>query len=174
MLPSSTLLDAILEHDPAWPPGWIRDAGDRLPARSRTDRKTTGHLYGADGKPLNSVEDKLTMSDGRLRSGEVDVARSGIRPDWYPTAQVTREHVEAHAAAILRRPRSPNEAVVVVNKETCTSRLDYVGCDEVLPGLLPRGKRLAVYVKEGGSTTLFKVYRGTGEGIADVGGVEGR
>jgi len=80
---------------------------------------------------------------------------------------VTREHTEAHAAAMLRRPGSPQDAVLVINKPTCTSRGNYVGCDEVLPGMLPAGKRLAVYATdEQQQPRLLKVYEGTGEGIA--------
>ncbi|WP_255500684.1 DddA-like double-stranded DNA deaminase toxin [Micromonospora sp. Llam0] len=81
-------------------------------------------------------------------------------------AQGTREHVEAHAAALLRKPGAPKEAVLVVNKPTCVSRGEYVGCDEVLPGMLPEGSRLAVHVSDGATTRPLKVYTGTGEGIA--------
>jgi hypothetical protein len=108
----------------------------------------------------------LTRQGGLLRSGKELSARDGLRPDWYPRAQVTTEHVEAHAAAYLRRPGTPDQAALVVNNPTCVSKGEYVGCDQVLPGMLPSGKRLAVYVSDGRETKLLKVYEGTGEGIA--------
>lgn len=93
-------------------------------------------------------------------------ARDGLRADWHPTDQVTWEHVEAHAAAHLRQDGTPQEAAIVVNKRTCESLAQYVGCDEVLRGMLPRGKRLTVYVTDGRDTRVLKTYEGTGEGIA--------
>ena len=107
----------------------------------------------------------MTQAAGTLRSGDAPGARDGLRADWYPLAQVTREHVEAHAAAMLRKPGSPNEAVLVINKPTCVSRGEYVGCDELLPDMLPVGKSLAVYVTDGTRTTLSKTYAGTGRGL---------
>jgi hypothetical protein len=101
---------------------------------------THGLLFDAVGSPLTGIP--LTQSEGYLRSGGAVGARDGLRQDWYPLAQVTREHVEAHAAALLRKPGAPREAVLVVNKPTCVSKGEYVGCDEVLPGMLHDGSRL--------------------------------
>jgi hypothetical protein len=144
--------------------GWVEDAGGRLPRRPGGKGPTHGLLFNISGTPLTGPP--LTQSGGYLRSGGAPGARDGLRSDWHPLAQVTREHVEAHAAALLRKPGAPREAVLVVNKPTCVSRGEYVGCDEVLPGMLPRGSRLAVYVSDGAATRLLKVYTGTGEGIA--------
>ncbi|MGW0434502.1 DddA-like double-stranded DNA deaminase toxin [Micromonospora sp. NPDC003197] len=143
---------------------WVEDAGGRLPRRPGGKGPTHGLLFDISGTPLTGTP--LTQSEGYLRSGRAPGARDGLRQDWHPLAQVTREHVEAHAAALLRKPGAPREAVVVVNKPTCVSKGEYVGCDEVLPGMLPRGSRLAVYVSDGATTRLLKVYTGTGEGIA--------
>ncbi len=108
----------------------------------------------------------LNIADGKLRSGKVPSARDGLRADWYPHAQVIREDVGGHAAAMLRQPGSPQEAALVINKPTCVSNGNFVGCDEVLAGMLPPGKRLAIYVPDGQRTWLHKVYAGTGEGTA--------
>jgi hypothetical protein len=101
-----------------------------------------------------------------LRSGVVAGARDALRPDWHSRDQVTREHVEAHAAAVLRKPDAPTDVVLVINKPTCVTRGRYVGCDELLPAMLPQGTRLVVYVRAGQETTLLKIHEGTGEGIA--------
>lgn len=54
----------------------------------------------------------------------------------------------------------------MVNKPSCVSRGEYIGCDEAPPGMLPPGSRLTVYVSDGTTTKPLKVYTGTGEGIA--------
>ncbi|WP_442932384.1 DddA-like double-stranded DNA deaminase toxin [Micromonospora sp. NBC_01699] len=69
-------------------------------------------------------------------------------------------------AALLRKPGAPREAILVVNKPSCVSRGEYIGCDEAPPGMLPPGSRLTVYVSDGTTTKPLKVYTGTGEGIA--------
>jgi hypothetical protein len=145
-------------------PQWVDDAGGRLPRRPGGKGPTHGLLFDASGTPITGTP--LTQSEGHLRSGGAPGARDGLRPDWHPLAQVTREHVEAHAAALLRKPGAPREATLVVNKPTCVSRGEYVGCDEVLPGMLPRDSRLTVYVSDGATTKPLNVYTGTGEGIA--------
>jgi hypothetical protein len=145
-------------------PGWISQAAAKLPQRSGGKGPVQGLLLDVSGRPVPGAP--FTTGSGLLRSGAVPEARDGIRSSWHALAQATREHVEAHAAAILRKPGSPQQAALVINKATCVSRGEYVGCDEVLPGMLPRGKRLTVYVTNGQQTRLLKVYEGTGEGIA--------
>ncbi|NNJ63169.1 MAG: hypothetical protein HKP61_20005 [Dactylosporangium sp.] len=93
-------------------------------------------------------------------------ARQGLRDGWHARTQATREHVEAHAAAMLRRPGAPTAAVLIINKATCVSRGEYVGCAEVLSDMLPVGTRMAVYVSDGTKVRLSKICQGTGEGIA--------
>lgn len=143
---------------------WIREAGDSLPPRPGGVGPTHGRLFDEAGTEL--TDPRFTSPSGYLRSGTVTAAREGLRADWYPTAQVIREHVEPHAAAILRRKDSPQVAVLVVNNWPCSTVERYVGCDEVLPGLLPATKRLVVFVNDGQQTRLFGIYHGTGEGIA--------
>lgn len=148
---------------PTFAPVWIQEAAGRLPRRPRNKGPTHGILTDTAGVPMLGLP--LTRSDGQLRSGDAPGARAGIRPDWHPLAQVTFEHVEAHAAALLRLPGAPRSAVLVVNNLTCVSRGQYVGCDELLPGMLPQNTELAVYVTDGQRTHLTKVYTGTGEGL---------
>lgn len=170
--PSRPIIDAGQPGSSAGRPGnagssspqWVEDAGTRLPRRPGGKGPTHGLLFDSTGEPL--IGTPLTQSEGYLRSGGAPGARDGLRPDWHPLAQVTREHVEAHAAALLRKPGAPREAILVVNKPSCVSRGEYVGCDEALPGMLPEGSRLAIHVSDGTTTRPLKVYTGTGEGIA--------
>jgi hypothetical protein len=60
-----------------------------------------------------------------------------LRADWHPRDQVIR-----------------------------VTRGRYVGCDELLPGMLPQGTRLPVHLGDEQGTRLLKIHEGTGEGIA--------
>jgi hypothetical protein len=72
------------------------------------------------------------------------------------------EHVEGHAAAVMRRPDGPDDAVLVVTRPPCPGPL---GCHTVLPAILPAGNRMTVYVVGGdGVTRHWATYTGTGEG----------
>lgn len=144
-------------------PEWVHDAALRLPYRRNGKGPTHGSLADPGGAPLAGPS---PPAGGLLRSGAMPGARDGLRTDWHPLAQVTTEHVEAHAAALLRRPGAPRHAVLIINNPTCTSRGQYVGCDELLPGMLPNSTRLTVYLSDGRTATLAATYTGTGEGIA--------
>lgn len=75
--------------------------------------------------------------------------------------------MEAHVAAILRQPEAPKEASVVLNNPPCVGRgpMRGQGCDDLLPGMLPRGTGLLVYLTDGTRTWLHRRYEGTGEGL---------
>lgn len=136
-----------------------------MPSRPGDRGPTHGLLFSSNGQRL--ADPDLTDGNGLLRSGRMEAARAGLRADWHARDQVTREHVEAHAAAVLRKPGAPSDAVLVINKPTCRTRGRYVGCDELLPGMLPPGTRVAVYVRdERGNIRLMKIYEGTGQGSA--------
>ena len=127
---------------------------------------TSGWLRDADGNPVGDDGAGLLNSRGMLRSGRVRGARDDIRPDWHPNQRSIDTDVEGHAAAILRRPGAPKQANLVVNNKPCETSLPFRGCDELLPGMLPAGTLLTVFVKSDGVTRPYKIYRGTGEGIA--------
>jgi hypothetical protein len=76
------------------------------------------------------------------------------------------DHVEAQAAAILRRPDSPKEATLVLNQQPCDDPRRPLMCEKILPKILPAGSRLTVFLTDGQRTWPHKVYVGTGEGIA--------
>jgi hypothetical protein len=115
----------------------------------------------------------LATSDGRTRSRPIwsgadgpAAAAAGLRRDsprrWHQNVAAT-QHVEGHAAAVMRRPDGPRHGVLVVSKRPCPGPL---GCDRLLPGLLPAGATLTVYVTGRDSgPRLWRTYVGTGEGI---------
>jgi nucleic acid/nucleotide deaminase of polymorphic system toxin len=75
-----------------------------------------------------------------------------------------RTHVEGHAAALMRQPDAPGEAVLVITREPC----DDVswGCRNVLPDLLPQTRSMHVYVVgDDGEPSWFDSYSGTGKGV---------
>jgi hypothetical protein len=156
--------EAAAADDSGAVPDWVGEAAGDLPERPGGKGPTHGLLYAADGERLSAQP--LTQADAMLRSGDVPRAREGLRADWYPDAQVISEHVEGHAAALLRQPDAPRDAVLVLNNQPCLTRGGYVGCDEVLPGMLPEDTRLRVYIDDGRQVRAWNAYYGTGEGIA--------
>ncbi|SRR6266508_2394584 len=145
-------------------PEWISRAAERLPLRPGGKGPTTGALFKPDGTPLTDPD--FTVTDGRLRSGRIPGARHGLRPDWYPGQRSVDTDVEGHAAAILRRPDSPDHAEMVINNWPCVTRGRFIGCEDTLRGMLRVGKRLTIYITDGTRTWHHKTYKGTGEGIA--------
>jgi len=76
------------------------------------------------------------------------------------------DHVEAQAAAVLRRPGAAGEASLVINNPPCDRAGRPLVCEKLLPHILPPGARLTVYLSDGTHTRLHKTYVGTGEEIA--------
>jgi hypothetical protein len=104
-LPPTSVRQADRRRHQRRPPGLHSRDGSTMPEASCraapvARAPTHGLLFDGDGTPLTGTP--LTQSGGLLRSGAAPGARDGLRPDWHPLAQVTREHVEAHAAALLR------------------------------------------------------------------------
>lgn len=103
--------------------------------------------------------------DGRLRSRQVWV---GNRPAAglglvHPTRRASiMDHVEPHAAAIMRRPEAPRRAILVINNIPCHEAGKPLMCEPLLPDLLPVGSTLTVYVSDGNGTQFHKTYTGTG------------
>jgi hypothetical protein len=56
-----------------------------------------------------------------------------------------QDHVEGHAAALMRE-HGIRAASLYLNKDPCPGRL---GCDRMLPYMLPPGSQLAVYSPDG-------------------------
>ncbi len=76
---------------------------------------------------------------------------------------VALTHVEGHVAALMRAGRAPQRVKLVVSEAPCPQRW---GCHRMLPGLLPAGSELDVYVAgEDGSVRHHHTYRGLGTGV---------
>jgi len=61
-----------------------------------------------------------------------------------------KDHVEAHAAAIMRQ-RGATNATLYINNTPCGGKL---GCNNMLPHMLPENARLDVYTKTQGGCVL--------------------
>ncbi|MEO3926066.1 DddA-like double-stranded DNA deaminase toxin [Micromonosporaceae bacterium B7E4] len=138
-----------------------------LSIRSEPHDKTEGVLLSG-GEVVHDGE-FAAEADGRLRSRQIragnrPAAGVGLKP---PVGQATvMDHVEAHAAAVMRRPSSPKEASLVINQAPCDDPVKPLVCEKVLPKILPPGARLTVFLTDGRRIWQHKVYTGTGEGIA--------
>lgn len=131
----------------------------RVPSGS----KVGGVLVNRAGVALHAPDKPLV--NGK-RGGVVDNAAS-LRGDdpvvpWRHLDSALT-HVEGHAAALLRQPDAPTEAVLVLTRQPCADRP--FGCHRILPSLLPEGTVLHVYVTHGHTVDYFDSYRGTGRGV---------
>jgi hypothetical protein len=120
----------------------------RLPERPGGRGPTSGILTRTDGRgPIHLVSG--TRGPGR--------GSPGLAGD-YARLSVSQDHVEGHAAALMRRLGAPKEATLYLNNQPCGGEY---GCDETLEAQLPRGTKLTIFWPGD-----HKVYRGTGEGMA--------
>ncbi|MBT0768646.1 hypothetical protein KIH74_06890 [Kineosporia sp. J2-2] len=135
-------------------PDWVRVAGARLPSRQGDKRaKTTGIVLDpvngrAAGPEIVSGEDRGLVQDLALRTPRLKFATSLL------------SHVESHVAAGVRRGLFARESLLVINNRPCR---DQLGCDTLLPYILPRGAVLHVYVAHEDGTSHFRTYEGNGE-----------
>ena len=75
------------------------------------------------------------------------------------------DHVEAQAAAILRRPGAPTTASLVINQAPYKDPDTPLICECTLRHIIPKDTVLTVYVTDGHHTWRHGVYHGTGEEI---------
>jgi hypothetical protein len=141
-------------------PTVVRDIARRL--RAPPGAKTAGIATTADGAPLhdgvvvNGAHGALVDNAASLRTDDPVIP-------WHQTS-ATRTHVEGHITALMRQPEGPRDVVLVLNRPPCPGQR---GCRTLLPGMLPQGSRLHVYVAgEDGNVRLFKTYVGNGRGVA--------
>ncbi|MEV8372983.1 DddA-like double-stranded DNA deaminase toxin [Kribbella sp. NPDC056861] len=117
-----------------------------LPVRPKEDSPTAGVLTRIDGKgayPLDS-------GDGPGR-GSPGLSGRNAR------LMVAQDHVEGHAAALMRRAGAPREATLYINNPPCGlfGKPKRLGCDKTLKYQLPVGSKLTIYWPGG-----YKVYIG--------------
>jgi SCP1.201-like deaminase len=139
-------------------PGHILDGAAELPVRQDGD-KTTGIAFDQSGNRL---------SGGMIWSGEDGPAAVApyLRGDdpaipWQKLKSAT-SHVEGHVAALMRAPGGPRRVSLVANNPPCPGRR---GCGALLPGILPAGAELDVYVSDTDGVKFFATYRGHGRGV---------
>ena len=140
-------------------PGLVRHIADEFHHVQPPSRQVAAYLTDSSGRPLHA---------GRLLSGTDGPGRGG--PGLKPTHPVRRwsvvaVHVEGHAAALMRLPEAPREAVLVVSRRPCRERQ---GCHWALPYVLPSNVTLHVYLAEPGREPVYvDTYRGNGKAVAD-------
>jgi hypothetical protein len=71
-------------------------------------------------------------------------------------------HVEGHAAALMRAPDGPRRVTLVTNNPPCTGKR---GCRALLPGMLPTGAELTIFVSDADGLRFYDTYRGHGRGV---------
>ncbi|WP_425553404.1 DddA-like double-stranded DNA deaminase toxin [Kribbella hippodromi] len=120
----------------------------RLPERVGGQGPTRGILTSTDGRGMTH------LVSGTRGPGAGAPGLTG----WRVGLAVAREHVEGHAAALLRRTGAPTEATLYLNNKPCPGE---AGCDQTLEDQLPKGTKLTVYWPGD-----RKVYRGNGKGMA--------
>lgn len=139
-------------------PDYVRHVGREFRHVQPPSRQVVGYLVDRFGHPLHG-DRLLSGSDGPARGAP------GLNHD-YPVAgwEAALTHVEGHAAALLRRPGAPTEAVLVLSKVPCPAPR---GCQVALPKILPVGTTLHVYVLgSAGPPTWHGSYTGDGRGVA--------
>jgi hypothetical protein len=124
-------------------PGRPRTPGDRLPTWQK------GHPTRGVLDTGSEEIDLVSGSGGPADNMPLDTP--GMRHDM-----TVRTHVEAHAAAIMRQ-RGLKEATLYINNTPCPGRL---GCDNMLPHMLPEGTTLHVRVKVGNGQWDSRTYYG--------------
>ena len=133
--PPATRPSRTDSHAPVTPA--VRAAAQSLPRRTGLRDKTEGFLLADD--VVVHDRDVSAEPDGRLRSrhlrtGNLPLAGAGL---LLPTARAfSMDHVEAHAAAVLRRPGAPRSAVLVVNQAPCDSQTRPLVCEKILGDML--------------------------------------
>ena len=117
--------------------------GDKLPFWKKGDK-----VRGV----LDTGTEQIDLISGR--SGP-----AALMPDDAPGMRrdmVVRDHVEAHAAALMHQ-RSLREATLYINKAPCDGAL---GCATMLGHMLPEGATLHVRIKVGSNEWEMRTYRG--------------
>lgn len=147
-------------------PGMVVDLARALPRRSGPHDKTEGFLI-ADGRVIHdslfAAEPDGRLRSRRLRAGKAPAAGAGLR---LPTAKANvMDHVEAQAAAVLRRPGAPRTAILVLNNPPCDDPINPLMCEKLLPGIIPAGSAVTVYVTDAERVWQHRVYAGTGKEI---------
>jgi hypothetical protein len=134
---------------PAVPP-LVRQLGVRLPEGGK-GRQTV----------IFAVNDDESMAI-EFSSGRDDSTKEGLKPAYQRL--IIMDHAEAKLAAAIRSSEGgARHVTAVINNEPCPGP---AGCDAVLPGLIPSGTTVSLYVKTDEGTLFYGEYQGNGKAIA--------
>ncbi|ROO63099.1 nucleic acid/nucleotide deaminase of polymorphic system toxin [Micromonospora sp. Llam0] len=125
-------------------PGFL----ESLPVRRSADAPTNGVITTTDGERISDVH---SGKGGPGKGGP------GLRPPFKHYVSAL-DHAEGHAAALMRT-RGLTAATLYLNNTPC---VEPMGCDRVLPYVLPKDTTLTVY----GPNRYVTVYQGNGKGLA--------
>ncbi|MGW0434084.1 DddA-like double-stranded DNA deaminase toxin [Micromonospora sp. NPDC003197] len=139
-------------------PEWVHHVGEGICQLLPRSNKTVGVLATADGRTRSKPMWSGTHGPA---AGAPGLRRDDKINQWHRLKSAV-EHVEGHAAAVMRRPSGPKDAVLVLSAPPCPGPY---GCSTILPELLPANSRLSVYVMGAdGRVRFWRTYVGTGEG----------
>jgi len=108
-----------------------------------------------DGKKTSGILEVAGMDDVFLVSGVNGPSKhfKGVKAPGMDL--ITKTHVEAHAAALMRM-NNITEATLYINNPPCNYLVDgkAKGCQNVLPNMLPEGAKLTVIGPNGYKQTF--------------------
>jgi hypothetical protein len=131
-------------------PPLVRQLGDRLPEGGK-GRQTV--IFAVNDDESTAIE----FSSGRDAS-----TKEGLKPAYQRL--IIMDHAEAKLAAAIRSSEGgARHVTAVINNEPCPGP---AGCDAVLPGLIPSGTTVSLYVKTDEGTLFYGEYQGNGKAIA--------
>lgn len=127
-------------------------------------QRAAAQVLGPDGRPLLDSRDPAGDGGKTWHSGRIRDAGRGLRYPWRVSSS-PRDHVEGHIAWRIRTDNTLHgqQITVTINKPPCN--VTPVDCVPMLPGLLPSGTTVRIYVKQGDTVQWFGDCQGTGEGI---------
>ncbi|GAB1688794.1 DddA-like double-stranded DNA deaminase toxin [Krasilnikovia sp. M28-CT-15] len=133
----------------------MRDAAARL--RLPPSAYVAGIALDQDGHELHP-EPIVNGAGGQIVDNAATLVRK--KAPWSRTGNVGLSHVEGHVAALMRERLELRRVRLVLTRKPCEGDL---GCDELLPDMLPEGSMLEVYVREGGQLRFHDRYVGNGK-----------
>jgi hypothetical protein len=120
-----------VEDEPK-PAQYLDHIFQRLPERPNNEGPTRGILTRTDGRG------QIHLVSGAMGPGQDSPGLTGR----IAKLGVAQDHVEGHAAALMRRVGAPREATLYLNNRPCPGKS---GCFATLASQLPKGSILTVY-----------------------------
>ena len=131
-------------------PALARNLGEQLPAWRKRQPARAFAYTSEDSTPIE------------FTSGNEPSAAAGLTEE-YRNRWVVTDHIEGKLGARMRQQDGPRDVTLIINKDPCPGPM---GCDSTMPGVIPEGSTVTIYVRAADGVRHFGTYRGTGEGIA--------